>query len=195
MAPSGSNKRTATGVGLATSVLLSPHTPNHTTVMGFGKFFTLPSSSSSSNSSSRPQGSYRPPSSPGSSKVDYASGLGSSNASVPNWSTQSYDPCDGDAPPAYSPKKSDFDGWVADLKIPEPHELRADTFYNPADYGGEDPLLPLKYYDIVIILDDSHSMTARDNPQGISRWDQVSNGSVHTTHTLPSLSEETNTLA
>ena len=179
-------------MGLATSVLLSPHGPKHTAVMGIGKFFNFPSSSTSSNSSSRPQGGYRPPPSPGSSKVDCAYGIDSSDPSVPKWSAQNYRPCDNDAPPAYSPKKgSEFNDWATDSKKPVPHKPHPHAVYFPTpsqihastDSSGEDPLQALKYYDIVIILDDSHSMTKADNLQNISRWNQVSNRSLpHRTH-------------
>ena len=181
MASSGSHKRrTAAGVGLATSILLSPHNPEHTAIMGFDKFFTRPSSSSSSNNSSRPQGGHRPPASPEKSKADYAYGLHSSNP-----------PCDDDAPPAYSPKKdADYNDWATDSKISEPEK--------PYDYAayistlgpigattnsqGEDPLRQLKYYDIVIILDDSWSMTETDKGATKRRWDQVSNNSLPPLH-------------
>ena len=168
-------------MGLVTSILLSPHNPEHTTVMGFDKFFTRPSSSSSSNNSSRPQGSYHPPPSPGSSKVDYTYGMSSSDRP----------PCDDDAPPAYSPKKgSDHNDWATDFKMPTPEKPFDDAAYLaglseieiPKNSRGEDPLQQLKYYDIVIILDDSWSMTRRDKGAAKSRWDQVSDGSLPPPH-------------
>ena len=174
-------------MGLATSVLLSPYNPKQTTGMGIGKFFTLPSNSSSSIDSSRPQANYRPPPSPGSSKVDHPYGLDSPDPSATKWSTQNYPPCDYDAPPAYSPKKgSDHNDWAADSKMPVPQKPYEDTAYfptpsqipAPTDSRGEDPLQQLKYYDIVIVLDDSGSMTETDQGSTICRWDQVSDGSL-----------------
>ena len=201
MAPSGSDKkRTAAGVGLATSILLSPQNPKHTALMGFGKFFTLPSTSSSSNNSSRPQASYRPPPGPGISKADYAYGLDSSD---PKWSAQNYPPCDDDAPPAYSPKKgSDHNDWATDSKMPAPQKPYESAAYSPSPsriqaptkFQGEDPLQQLKYYDIVIILDDSWSMTEIDRGSTISRWEQVCDGTLPpVAYGLPSWSEVTNT--
>jgi len=126
--------------------------------MGFGKFFTLPSSPSPSNNSSRPQASYRPPPSPGSIEVDYAYGLDPSVPKRPD-----------DAPPAYSPNKgSDYNEGATDSKMPVPRK----------------PLRQLKYYDIVIILDDSWIMTKTDEHATKSRWDQVSDGSLPPPHSV-----------
>jgi len=193
MAPSGLDKRrTVAGVGLATSVLLSPHNPKQTAIMGLGKFFTLPSSSSSSSNSSRPQASYRPPPSPGSSKIDDPYGPDLSDPSVPKWSAQNYPPCNQDAPPAYSPKNSsDHNDWATDFKMPVPqkpydgpaHLPIPSPIQAPTNSQGEDPLRQLKYYDIVIILDDSWSMTKTDKHATKSRWNQVSDGSLPLPHT------------
>ena len=194
MGPSGSDKRrTAAGLGLVTSVLLSPHNPEQTTGMGLGSLFTRTSGSSSSNSPSRPQGGYSLPPSPGGSKGDYPHGPSSPDSSDPKWPAQSHNPHYDDAPPAYSPKQnSNLSDWATDFKKPAPSKKSASSkFYTTPVYfpplvGGEDPLLPLKYYDIVMILDDSYSMTKTDNPDKISRWDQVSDGSLPTANAPPS---------
>jgi len=72
--------------------------------------------------------------------------------------------------------------------MPAPQEPYENTAYFPTssriiNSQGEDPLLQLKYYDIVIILDDSWSMRNTDKGSTISRWDQVSDGSPPPPHT------------
>lgn len=188
MAPSRSDKsQLAAGLGLVTSALLSHQNPQHTTAMAFGNLFGR-SSNPSSPTSPRPNGSSRPPLGPGSSKLDYAYGL---NPSDPQWPSQSYNHGGDDAPPAYRPQGgSEFDDWATGSKKPEKnpasHNTRTsaaripapDRIHIPTGSKEEDPLLALKNYDIVIILDDSFSMTIADNVYKRSRWDQVSSDSV-----------------
>jgi hypothetical protein len=52
--------------------------------------------------------------------------------------------------------------------FPTPGRIHA-----PKDSRGEDPLQQLKYYDIVIILDDSFSMTKTDKSAATCRWNQA----------------------
>lgn len=171
-------KRTTAGLGLATSVLLSPQNPYHSTAMGLGRLFGR---STSSSSTSRPQGSgNRPPLSPGSSKADYADGPDPYYSPTSKWPSKSYHVDGDDAPPPYRPGKGpDLNDYGTDFKAPP--KIRPDAAYPPAPtqvHGpvqsyGEDPLLPLKNYDMVIILDDSGSMMIADNRSGVSRWEQV----------------------
>jgi len=184
---SDSDKRTATGLGFVTNILLSPQNPENTQPMGFGKFMGL----STSSSSSQPRGIYRPPLGPGSSKADYAHGLDSPGPSTSSWSAPSYDR-DDDAPPPYFPQGGSGvdDVGATDLKEPAPHKIRADAVYHPAPDWihkpiefNEDALLPLENYDVTIILDDSVSMLEKDSYHK-SRWEQASNGSLSlSTHT------------
>ena len=232
MAPSrrrSDKNRTAAGLGLVTSVLLSPQNPQHTTQMGIGKLFGL-SSSAGSSYSSQPQESYRPPlnngsyhptssqsyrppssqshrppssqsyhppPSPGSSKLDFPSpsnpqnyhppsNPGSSRLDFPSPSNpQSYHHGGDDAPPAYYPRY-DHDDWAPDSKIlPAPEPYVGDFRFPipaqinpPLDSNKEDPLLALKNFDIVIVLDDSRSMLQSDHIGGRTRWAQVSDGSA-----------------
>lgn len=162
MAPSRSDKRRmASGLGVATSVLLSPQSPQHSPSMAFSKFFGLPSTSGSTSSSSRARGS---PTSP--------------------WSSQSHHRGDHDAPPPYDPQDehSDYNEWAAKSKMPvaqqtahsrEVHFPTPDLTYNTTDARGEDPLQVLRHYDIVIIFDDSYSMLVADNKGRRTRWNQV----------------------
>lgn len=206
MAPSRPNKSsTVTGLGLVTSILLSPQNPQQTTTMGIGRFFGL-SSSSGSSSSSQPQAGYRPPLGPGSSKADYAQDLKSSGSPVSQWPAQGYHHGE-DAPPAYFPQdRPERNDWTTDFKAPLPPKVHTDValypapseIHSPGGSGGEDPLLALRNHDIVLVMDDSYSMTLVDNPGGRSRWDQVSNGSTPPPPhmgTLSSWSEITNAFA
>jgi len=181
MGPSRPDKsRTAAGLRLATSVLLSPQNPqHHTPAMGFGKFFGLSSSSSSGPSSSRSQGNYRPPLGPGSSKTEYAYDLNQSGPSTSQGYSQGYYRNDQDAPPPYHPQVDpDPNDWASDSKTSVPRKSHRDWIRNLTGSGGEDPLQALFYYDVFIILDDSSSMLAVDNRGGRDRWTQVSDGSL-----------------
>jgi len=189
MATSLSDKnRTAAGLGIITSVLLSPQNPLHTPPMKLTNFFGSSSASSSSSSSSRSRAVDRPPLGPGSSKADYSYGLNPPGPSNAPGLSQSYFGGYDDAPPPYDPKGSPGPhDWATDHKMPEPEKSQTATAHFPTpdlihrrmDSNGEDPLLALLPYDIVVVLDDSYSMTMADKmankTYGEIRWNQVSN--------------------
>ena len=184
MGPSRSDKsRTANGLGLITSVLLSPQNPQQTPTMGLGKFLGLSSGSGSSSQKSRgvPTDDH-PPLGPGSSKVDYAYGLNTHSPPTSSGLAQSYydggDDVPSGPPPAYYPQdNSGFHDYATDLKMPDPrrfHLHTPDRIHKPTNSVGEYPLRALFAYDIVIIVDDSNSMMIADNLSRRTRWTQVS---------------------
>ncbi|KAF9782223.1 hypothetical protein BJ322DRAFT_204390 [Thelephora terrestris] len=135
--------------------------------MGFGDF-KLRLSSRFGSSSSATQSPMSPcsPLGPGSSKADYAYGLDLYASPTSSAPAQSYYDGNHGPPPPYHPESgSGSKEWPVDAKTPVP--------YNPTDSMGESPLKALEKHDIVIVLDDSHSMLVADHKSGRTRWDQA----------------------
>ena len=68
---------------------------------------------------------------------------------------------------------------MGDFRFPIPAQINS-----PLDSSKEDPLLALKNFDIVIVLDDSRSMLQSDHIGGRTRWAQVSDGSTLSPHII-----------
>ena len=174
-----SHKSSATpGAGQITSSFRSPLRLRRSSPMSFfskGLFGSTNSGSSSRPSRSPSRSPVSPPShlGPGSSKRDYTFGLNPSTPTTSRGHAQSFYDASGDKPPPYD--DPNFGSSSADM--PEPHKASSATHIH-TDSDGEAPLKILESYDVVIILDDSNSMTAVDRKTGRTRWNEVGNFSL-----------------
>ena len=145
------------------------------TAMGFGDLKLRLSSKLGSSSSPTPSPvSIRSPLSPGSSKVDHIYGFDlPSPVTSPGLAQSYYDGHHGPPPPYHPESGSDSNARPTDAKMPTPYNAHTGAIYTPTDATGESPLKVLEKHDIVIVLDDSRSMTSADRRGGRTRWDQV----------------------
>ena len=172
---SSDKSRVATGSGLIDTLVLCPPQNSTLTVMGFGDLKLRLSSKLGSSSSPVPSPvSIRSPLSPGSSKVDHIYDFDLlSPVTSPGLAQSYYDGHHGPPPPYHPESGSDSNARPTDAKMPTPYNAHTGAIYTPTDATGESPLKVLEKHDIVIVLDDSHSMTFADRRGGRTRWDQV----------------------
>jgi len=151
--------------------------------MGLSKIFGHSSSSGSTSNSTSSRSKHLNPLKlgPESSKVDYAIGLDQTTSPTSDLAQNHYRRLsNGEPPPPYAAEEDrKSNNFATDSKTHMPDKTQApkpgfsDT-KNSAK-GGEDDYAILKNRDIVVVLDDSYSMTIIDSnkPGGRSRWQQA----------------------